>query len=70
MPVSTSDRPRLVKADVIADIVGMSTRWVLVAAQRGEIPHVRLGRNVRFDPAAVEAWWRDRTDGPQLADAA
>jgi excisionase family DNA binding protein len=32
-------------------------------AREGEIPSIRFGRQVRFDPDAVEAWIRSRSVG-------
>jgi hypothetical protein len=33
-------------------------------ARADRIPHVRLGRYVRFDGEQLEAWWRERSRGP------
>lgn len=64
--VVTASRPRLVDADAIADMLGVEDSWVLAQARKDLIPHVRLGRYVRFEPDAVVAWWRDRASGPRV----
>lgn len=30
--------------------------WVYTKCEAGEFPHVRVGRYLRFETAAVEAW--------------
>jgi excisionase family DNA binding protein len=47
---------RLLTADEVADRLGEPTSWVRESVRSGAIPHVRLGRYVRFDLADVEAW--------------
>jgi excisionase family DNA binding protein len=46
----------LVDADTVAERLGVPKTWVLESARSGGIPHVRLGRYVRFDPDDVDAW--------------
>jgi excisionase family DNA binding protein len=40
---------RLVDARMLAAVVGVSARMVLRLAERGQLPHYRIGRLVRFD---------------------
>jgi excisionase family DNA binding protein len=47
---------RLLDSKKIADRLGVPESWVRESARAGVIPHVRLGRYVRFDLADVEAW--------------
>jgi excisionase family DNA binding protein len=47
---------RLLDAKEIADRLGVPESWIRESARAGVIPHVRLGRYVRFDLADVEAW--------------
>jgi excisionase family DNA binding protein len=54
----------LVDATGAADLLGVPKTWVLAEARADRIPHVRLGRYVRFDPIELERWWRARTRGP------
>jgi hypothetical protein len=37
---------------------------VLAEARADRIPHVRLGRYVRFDAGELQAWWLSRRRGP------
>lgn len=55
----------LLKPEDAAAMLGVPRSWVLDAARRNAIPHVRLGRYVRFDPDALETWWKGRGQGPQ-----
>ena len=45
---------RLLDATAIAERLGVPKTWVLESARSDAIPHVRLGRYVRFDLADVE----------------
>jgi excisionase family DNA binding protein len=47
---------RLLDAKAVADRLGVPVSWVRESARSGAIPHVRLGRYVRFDLEDVEAW--------------
>jgi excisionase family DNA binding protein len=47
---------RLVDAKAVAELLGVPVSWVREQTRAGAIPHVRLGRYVRFDEAAVRAW--------------
>jgi excisionase family DNA binding protein len=54
----------LLDAKQAAALLGVPSSWVLAEARADRIPHVRLGRYVRFDADALEAWWRARMQGP------
>lgn len=56
----------LVDADGAAQLLGVPKTWVLAEARADRIPHVRFGKYVRFEPAALEAWWRARQQGPAV----
>lgn len=51
-----SEAAELVTADEIARMLCVGKSWVYSAARAGRMPHVRLGRYVRFRPSAVHAW--------------
>jgi excisionase family DNA binding protein len=58
--MSTTDPlPHLLTIDELADHLGVSVRHVrrLIAERR--VPHLRVGRFIRFDPADVTAWLND-----------
>jgi excisionase family DNA binding protein len=56
---------RLLTANEAGELLSVPCSWVLREARAGRVPHVRLGRYVRFDADALDAWWRARVEGPQ-----
>jgi len=60
----------LIDAEAAAGLLGVPPSWVLAQARAGRIPHVRLGRYVRFEPEQLEAWWQARRRGPSLGSRA
>lgn len=56
---------RLMTAVEVADYINMSKEFVYRAARGNEIPHVRLGRAVRFRRSEVDIFLsRRRRTGP------
>jgi excisionase family DNA binding protein len=47
---------RLLTAKDVAALLNVPASWVLEHARAGTIPHVRLGRYVRFDEDEVRSW--------------
>lgn len=45
-------------ADELAERLGVNRKTIYEAAQRGDIPHRRLGRRLIFERGAVLAWLR------------
>ncbi|MBS1863151.1 MAG: helix-turn-helix domain-containing protein [Actinobacteria bacterium] len=64
LQVQASGPARLIDAGEAAEILAVSREWVLAQARAGRIPHVRLGRYVRFERNELETWWRRRRRGP------
>jgi excisionase family DNA binding protein len=54
----------LIDANGAAELLSVPRSWVLSEARAARIPHVRLGRYVRFDPDELAAWWQTRARGP------
>jgi excisionase family DNA binding protein len=52
---ATSTR-RLLLIPEVADILGVSTARAYELARTGALPAVRLGRQVRVDPDALQTW--------------
>jgi excisionase family DNA binding protein len=50
---------RLLDAAEVAERLGVPQSWVMESARSGAIPHIRLGRYVRFDLEDVEAWIKE-----------
>ena len=46
------------------ELLHVPASWVLAEARAERIPHVRLGRYVRFDADELGAWWKSRARGP------
>lgn len=46
----------LMTADDVAIMIGMSSDWIYEQVRRDRIPHVRLGRYVRFRRESVDEW--------------
>lgn len=55
--------PPLLRAEEVAGRLAMSKAAVYRLAERGELPHVRIGRVVRFDVEALEGWIRAHSAG-------
>lgn len=54
----------LVDAEQAGSLLGVPSSWVRAEARADRIPHVRLGRYVRFDPVELRVWWQERRRGP------
>lgn len=66
----------LLDADQAAAMLGLYGRdskplrtWVLAEARANRIPHIRLGRYVRFDEDELAAWAAQRRRGPRSRSA-
>ena len=47
---------KLLEAQEVADLLGVPVRWVREHTRSGSIPHVPLGRYVRYDRGDVLEW--------------
>lgn len=54
----------LIDAEEAARLLSVPPSWVLSQARSGRIPHVRLGRYVRFERRQLAAWCTTRRQGP------
>jgi excisionase family DNA binding protein len=62
---SDAQRERaLLDAKGASELLNVPASWVAAEARAGRIPHVRLGRYVRFEPEALRDWCRERQRGP------
>jgi excisionase family DNA binding protein len=55
----------LLDAAAAAELLNVPASWVLAEARANRIPHIKLGRYVRFDAAELEAWCKAQCQGPQ-----
>jgi excisionase family DNA binding protein len=49
----------LLTADEVAALLQVSCAWVYAETRKRRIPHLRLGRYVRYRRSAIEAWIED-----------
>ena len=54
---------RLLEADDVARYIGMTADWVYREVRAGRMPHIRLGRYVRFRRESIDAWLVARERG-------
>ncbi len=47
---------KVLLADEVAELLRVPVPRIYELARQGQIPHMRLGRQVRFRQEAVEAW--------------
>ena len=59
-----SDLRPLLDARGAGALLNVPASWVLTEARANRIPHVRLGRYVRFDGDELRTWWLARRRGP------
>ena len=76
-PSGTQPRgERLISATEVADLLAVPVTWVREATRAGRLPHVRLGRYVRYERDEVLDWvtqqrsGRARTSTPRPTEAA
>jgi excisionase family DNA binding protein len=55
-PVPSPHSDPLLTADEVAELLRVTRAWVYSETRARRIPHVRLGRYVRYRRSAVEAW--------------
>lgn len=48
--------PRLLTAKEVSSATGIPLARIYQMAREGQMPVIRLGRAMRFDPAAVSEW--------------
>jgi excisionase family DNA binding protein len=54
----------LLDAKQAGKLLNVPAGWVLAEARANRIPHLRLGKYVRFVPDVLEEWWTARLQGP------
>lgn len=54
---------RLLEAEDVANYLGVRPDWVYREVRAGRLPHIRLGRAVRFRRESIEAWVDARERG-------
>jgi excisionase family DNA binding protein len=54
---------RLLLAGEVAELLSVPERWVRAHTRSGLIPHLRLGKYVRYRREAVFAWLEEQETG-------
>jgi excisionase family DNA binding protein len=62
-----TDDDKLLTAGEVADLIRVTRAWVYAETRRNAIPHLRLGRYVRYRRSAIEAWIQAVERGPGAA---
>lgn len=55
----------LIDAKAAGELLSVPKSWVLAEARADRIPHLRLGRYVRFSEDALLEWCQARQRGPR-----
>jgi excisionase family DNA binding protein len=55
---------KLLDAKGAAELLNVPASWVLAEARADRIPHIRLGRYVRFDADELAQWCKARHHRP------
>ena len=55
---------RLLTAEEVAAFMRVTRSWVYAETRRDGLPHVRLGRYVRYRRSAIERWLEVGERGP------
>jgi len=56
---------RLLTAEEVAAFMRVTRSWVYAETRRDGLPHVRLGRYVRYRRSAIERWLETGERGPR-----
>lgn len=60
--------PPLLEAKGAAELLNVPASWVLAEARSDRIPHIRLGRYVRFDAGELLEWCKANHRGRRGPD--
>ena len=51
---------QLLTAAQVAEWLAVPESWVREATRAGKLPHLRLGRYIRYHPDAITTWLQER----------
>ncbi len=55
-PLGPNGGRELLTAEEVAHLLGMGIDWIYSQTRKGRIPHIRLGRTVRYRRQAILDW--------------
>jgi excisionase family DNA binding protein len=61
------DPGTLLTADEVAERLRVTKCWIYAEVRAGSLPHVRLGRYVRFRAGAIDSWIEQIESGGERA---
>jgi excisionase family DNA binding protein len=67
---STIDTRKLISVQAAAVYTGLSVHTIYAMVSQRRIPHIKLGRRVKFDGPLLDAWIRKNTVMPMPARGA
>jgi excisionase family DNA binding protein len=62
-PLGGPNHDRLLAAAEVAELLAVPERWIREHSRSGLLPHVRIGRYVRYRREAVMAWVVEQEQG-------
>ena len=60
MEATTTTEQRLLKPAEAAELLSVPTSWVYEAARERRLPHLKVGKHLRFLRADLEAWLQEQ----------
>jgi excisionase family DNA binding protein len=58
---------RLISPRELGDKRGMKLSWIYANAEAEKIPHLKVGKYVRFRLSEIDAWLETQRRGPRVA---
>jgi excisionase family DNA binding protein len=55
---------QLLTAADIAELLNLPESWVREATRQGHLPHLHLGRYIRYQASDIDAWLADHKASP------
>jgi excisionase family DNA binding protein len=68
--LAEEDPRTLLTAEEVAERLRVTKCWIYAEVRAGRLPHVRLGRYVRFRARAIDAWIEQIERGGHLRNGA
>lgn len=56
----------LLSIDDLSQLLGVPKSWLYERTRTGQIPHLKLGKYIRFELKAVQAWLEEHQKGGDI----